>query len=262
MFGNSKKNKNKEEDGRINEKPDNQIEPEAETNAEQEKETDEEMIISKAEFKGLKKRAEERDEIWDKYLRLYAETENARKLWAKQKEELLKFGNYRIVKDFTHVLDEVEAAMSNLSKEEGEHIRGLTMVYNKIKDVLLKEGVEAIQAKDKPFDPNLHEALFYEERDDLPEHSVIGVIQQGYRYGDKVLRPAKVKVSVLKSTENREQSTEERTEDGGRRSEERTEDRGQRSEDRSQKLDQEQGQKSEAQSPESEDIKVETDDEL
>ena len=54
---------------------------------------------------------------------------------------------------------------------------------------------DLIEAKAKIFDPHQHEALFFEERDDLAEHTIIEVIQQGYAYEDKILRPAKVKVS-------------------------------------------------------------------
>ena len=150
------------------------------------------------EYEELKKKAAERDETWEKYLRLYAEYDNSKKLWEKNKAELLKFGNFRILKEFVSVLDEIDAALLNLSDghEDKDHTQGLKMIYKKIKDILLKEGVRPIEAKGKRFDPHLHEALFFEEKDDLEEHTVIEVIQQGYTYEDKVLRPAKVKVSL------------------------------------------------------------------
>ncbi|MFC1514985.1 nucleotide exchange factor GrpE, partial [Candidatus Omnitrophota bacterium] len=78
----------------------------------------------------------------------------------------------------------------------------------------LKEGLQPIEANGKKFDPHLHEALFFEEKEALPEHTIIEVIQQGYTYEGKVLRPAKVKVSLKprqkesERTENREQRTE------------------------------------------------------
>jgi molecular chaperone GrpE len=173
------------------------------------------VTLSFEEYDGLKAKAEEKDQIWNKYLRLYADMENSRKLWEKQKTELLEFGNFRLMKEFTSVLDEIEAANINLKKEDTEHTRGLGMIYQKIKNILI-EGVDLIPAEGKEFDPNIHEALLFQERDDLPEHSVVEVIQQGYKYGDKVLRPAKVKVSVKpqdKETEDKNQKLEDRDKD-------------------------------------------------
>ena len=112
--------------------------------------------------------------------------------------ELLRFGNFRILKEFISVLDEIDAALLHIHDEhkDKDHTQGLKMIYKKIKDVLLKEGLKLIEAKDKRFDPHLHEALFFEEKEDLEEHTVIEVIQQGYSYEGKVFRPAKVKVSL------------------------------------------------------------------
>jgi len=155
-----------------------------------------EMTLSLKEYEELKKDKEEKDSFSDKYVRLYADYENSRRIWEKQKQELLKFGNFRILKDFAVVLDELEAALLSLKDKSAEEVKGLKMIYTKIKDLLLKEGLNQVEAVGKAFDPHLHEALCFEERDDLEEHSVIEVIQQGYRYGDKLLRPAKVKVSV------------------------------------------------------------------
>lgn len=177
-------------------------------NKKEKKEKKEKVVLSRQEYEKLKSEAEEKQAIWNKYLRLYADMENARKMWEKQRAELLQFGNFRIMKEFTSVLDEIEAALVNLQKEDTKHTRGLNMIYKKIKDILLKEEVKVIEAKDKDFDPNFHEALFFEEREDLPEHTVIDVIQQVYSYGNKVLRPAKVKVSV-KPQKKEEDKTEE-----------------------------------------------------
>ena len=60
-------------------------------------------------------KAGEKDRIWDKYLRLHAEYDNSRKLWEKNKADLLKFGNFRILKECVVVLDEIEAALLNKS---------------------------------------------------------------------------------------------------------------------------------------------------
>ena len=154
------------------------------------------VTLSAEEYDTLQTAASEKAATWDKYVRLCADYDNSRKMWDKQKTELIKFGNFRILQDFVSVVDEIEAALPVVTDTDTEHAKGLKMIYKKIKDTLIKEGLQVIEAKDKPFDPHKHEALTYEERDDLPEHFVVDVIQQGYIYGDKVLRPARVKVSV------------------------------------------------------------------
>lgn len=171
-----------------------------------------EITLSLKEYEELKKAAEEKDSFYDKYVRLYADYENSRRIWEKQKQELLKFGSFRILKDFAVVLDEIEAALSSLKNKSAEEVQGLKMIYTKIKDLLLKEGLNQVEAEGKIFDPHLHEALCFEERDDLEEHSVIEVIQQGYRYGDKLLRPAKVKVSVKKPVTSNQKPDEPKDE--------------------------------------------------
>jgi len=176
---------------------------------------DAKITLSKKEYEELKQRAEEKDQLWDKFLRLHAEYQNSRKLWDKNKSDLLKFGNFRILKEFVTILDEIEAALVNLEthQDEKNHSEGLKMIYKKIKDVLIKEGLKDIQAQGKQFDPHLHEALFFEEREDLDEHTVIEVIQKGYCYEDKVLRPAKVKVSIRpKETQDSKLKTQDEEE--------------------------------------------------
>jgi len=153
-----------------------------------EKDEQQEDTVSRREY----------DALNDKYVRLYADFENSRKLWEKQKLECLQFGSFRILQDFASVLDDIEAALGSLNEtQHPEYAKGLKMVYAKIKDVLTKEGLQPIVAEGVAFDPHVHEALMFEERADVPEHTVTVVIQQGYKYGDKVLRPARVKVSRM-----------------------------------------------------------------
>jgi molecular chaperone GrpE len=138
----------------------------------------------------------ELDEMQDKYVRLYAEFENARKLWEKQRSEYLQFSSFRILREFATILDDIDAALLTLKPEEHkEYVEGLNMVYGKLRNVLLKEGLKTVEAQGVKFDPNFHEAVMFEDRDDIDEHMVTAVVQQGYMYGDKLIRPAKVKVS-------------------------------------------------------------------
>lgn len=137
----------------------------------------------------------------DKYVRLYAEFANSKKMWEKQKIECLKFGSFNILKDFASILDDIEAATATLNVEKHkEYAEGLTMVYKKIKEVLEDHGLQEIETEGKPFDPHVHEALMFEENNDVDEHTVVGVIQKGYAIEGKILRPARVKVSKKPAT--------------------------------------------------------------
>lgn len=154
------------------------------------------VTVSAEEFDALKKRAEAADIMNDKYLRLYADFENSKKMWEKQKVEYLKFGAFNIMKEFSSVLDDIEAATATLNKEaHPEYAKGLEMVYTKIKSALSRNGLKEVDATGKAFDPHQHEALMFVERGDVDEHTVVNVIQKGYLYEDKLLRPARVTLS-------------------------------------------------------------------
>jgi len=158
--------------------------------------TAQDVTLSAVEFEALKKRADATEAMNDKYLRLYADYENSKKMWDKQKAEYLKFGAFNIMKDFSSVLDDIEAANATLNKEaHPEYARGLEMVYTKITNALTKNGLKEVDAMNKPFDPHMHEALMFVERGDVDEHTVVGIIQKGYLYEDKLLRPARVTLS-------------------------------------------------------------------
>jgi molecular chaperone GrpE len=102
-----------------------------------------------------------------------------------------------VVKKYLLVLDDMDRAMK-LRPEEGD-LRvwsgGIELIYRKLQNILDSENIKRIPAEDQEFDPNRHEAISYEES---PEHSsgqIIGVVQEGYTIGDRVLRPARVRVA-------------------------------------------------------------------
>ncbi|TMB48903.1 MAG: nucleotide exchange factor GrpE, partial [Chloroflexi bacterium] len=74
-------------------------------------------------------------------------------------------------------------------------VDGIRLVERKLRTVLEGEGVTPIEAVGQPFDPNLHEAVVHEETSDYPDNLVIDEVQRGYRLGDRVLRPALVRVA-------------------------------------------------------------------
>ena len=151
--------------------------------------------LSRQEYEELQETAKKSKENWDKFLRVYAELENSRRLWQRQKQEYIKFGNFRLLKECISILDEFEQAAENIEKVDPHLADGIKMTCKKFRAMLEKENVKEIETEGCIFDPHLHEAVAVEERDDLPEGSIIEVVQKGYKYEDKILRPVKVKIS-------------------------------------------------------------------
>ncbi|MBI3286855.1 MAG: nucleotide exchange factor GrpE, partial [Chloroflexi bacterium] len=94
-------------------------------------------------------------------------------------------------------LDDFDRALASLPAE----LRGMTwlegifLIQRKLQLVLEQEGVQPLQVVGQPFDPNLHEAVIHEETSQHPDGHIIAEIQKGYKLGDRVLRPALVKVA-------------------------------------------------------------------
>jgi molecular chaperone GrpE len=99
------------------------------------------------------------------------------------------------IKKFLPVIDDLERALANRPAEAEAWVEGIELVYRKLLAVLDGEGVKRIEAVGQPFDPNLHEAISMEPADGFESGQVIGVVQQGYRLGDRVIRPAMVRVA-------------------------------------------------------------------
>jgi molecular chaperone GrpE len=101
------------------------------------------------------------------------------------------------IRRFLEVIDDLELALKNLPKEgDGAGwAAGVELVHRKLTDILKAEGVSPIEAEGQLFDPNLHEAITYEPHPGLESGQIIEVIKQGYRLGDRVLRPAQVRVA-------------------------------------------------------------------
>ena len=97
------------------------------------------------------------------------------------------------------------------SDDEKSIISGVEMIYKQLLDLIKKNNVLEIDALGKPFDPNLHQALSKEEREDVSEPIVLEVYQKGYMYNDKLLRPTLAKVAIPK--EEVEEIAEETTEE-------------------------------------------------
>jgi molecular chaperone GrpE len=147
--------------------------------------------------RALEEKERSLEELNNKYLYLQAEFENFKKIKAKEKQDLLKFGNEVLIKELIPVIDNLERAIDHAGKSEESKgiVEGVQITLNEFFKVLERSGVERIDAMGKKFDPNYHEALFQEEREDVDPDTVISELQKGYTLNGRLLRPARVSVS-------------------------------------------------------------------
>ena len=151
--------------------------------------------ISDFELEHLKK---ELHEYKDKYLRTLAESENARKRLLKEKQELIQYATQNLIIDFLNPIDHMENALgfTEQANEEVKHWAiGFQMILTQFKDVLTRQGVAPFISVGKHFDPHCHEAIETVATCECPPGTVIEESLKGYKMGDRVIRPARVKVS-------------------------------------------------------------------
>lgn len=161
-------------------------------------ENDKTVLLKESEHKRL---LAEAAEYKDKYLRLYAEFENARKRMERDKAEFLRYANQELLADFLDILDDLERSLEAAKAKHEDYdafLKGIEMIMAHVYDLLRKNDVAPIEAKGKQFDPHCHEALMQEERDDVEEGVVVDEFQKGYMLGERVLRTNKVKVAKKK----------------------------------------------------------------
>jgi len=161
-----------------------------------EQEQDKKVTTEEQESSKNKKSEQKKiEELNDKYLRLAAEYDNYRRRTLKEKMELAKSAGEDILINILPVMDDFERGLASIDKaKEVDAIKeGLLLIYNKFKEFLKQRGVKEIEAKEKEFDTDLHEAVTK-----IPAPSeelkgkVVDVIEKGYLLNDKVIRYAKV----------------------------------------------------------------------
>jgi len=130
----------------------------------------------------------------DKYLRLFAEFDNYKKRTVKEKAELILNGSEKTITAILPILDDLERALSNKG-DDAEAVReGFQLIAKKLEKILEGLGVKRIDAKDKDFDVDYHEAIAMVPGADDKKGKVIDCVQAGYMLNDKVIRHAKVAV--------------------------------------------------------------------
>ncbi len=138
------------------------------------------------------------NEYKDALLRKAAEFENYKRRVDVEQSNLFKYSAEQFIKNIMPIYDDLERSLNHINEENNfESLKkGVELVYEKFSKILEQQGVKKIEAKGKPFDVALHEALMQQPIDGVPPHTVLEVIEQGYIYKDKVLRHAKVIVSA------------------------------------------------------------------
>ena len=131
------------------------------------------------------------------YYMAYADTQNMRKRLQNDADMIRKYRIQGFAADILPAIDNLERALSVVSENEEvkNYMNGINMVYQQIMNALTNEGVSVIEAKDKPFDPKVHQALVMEKVEGVESGIVLEEIQKGYMLKDRVLRATLVKVS-------------------------------------------------------------------
>ena len=150
------------------------------------KEEENEIDLLKAEI----------DKLKNDYARAYADTENLKKRLNAEAEQTRKYRIQSFALEILPTIDNLERALaSDIPEDAKAFYDGIKIIYDQLLNALRNEGVKEIEALDKPFDANIHQALMSEKVDDKEAGIVLEVLQKGYLLKDRILRPAMVKVS-------------------------------------------------------------------
>ena len=166
-----------------------------------------ELLATRAELRRveaeLKKLAEERQDLTDKLARRSADFDNFRKRTERERSETYNRALGEVVRRLLPVLDNLQRALDaervvevKESEEFRHFLHGVELINRQLGGVLESLGVEAIPTEGHLFDPHIHEAVATEETDEVEPDTITQEMQRGYRLGDKLLRPAMVKVAT------------------------------------------------------------------
>ncbi len=171
-------------------------------NVSEEAETETEESSEKKGFFGKKKDKKDKkdqriEELEDKVKRQLAEFENFRNRSEKEKSRMYEFGARDVIEKMLPVVDNFERGLASIPEEEKETpvASGMEMIYKQMMTTLEGLGVTPIDALNKPFDPNFHNAVMHVEDDTVEENIIVEEFQKGYIYKENVIRYSMVKVA-------------------------------------------------------------------
>lgn len=131
-------------------------------------------------------------ELEEKYMRAYADFENVKKRLERDKNQALEYAYEKIAKDLLPILDALDKA-KEAAKDHSAILEGIALVQDNFLKTLSRHGVEAIDTSGE-FDPNLHECIMQVAKPEAQDGQIAQVMQQGYKYKERTLRPAMVAV--------------------------------------------------------------------
>lgn len=139
----------------------------------------------------------ERDALLDRLARLQAEFDNARKRAVREQQEFREFAAADVIRNFLPILDSFERALKadGGDSNSNDFRNGVELIYRQFQDALQKIGVQPIPAMGQAFDPRVHEAVEMVDTTEVADHHVFDELQRGYKYKDRLLRPAMVRVA-------------------------------------------------------------------
>ncbi len=143
----------------------------------------------------LEQLSRERDTFKELLLRTRADFENYQKRVAKEREQERRFALWPLAFDLLPVLDNFQRALDSVQQDSPLR-QGVAMIYQQLQQALRKHGIVPMDAEGQPFDPHLHQAIMQQPSRDHPPNTVLKVLEAGYFYHDRVLRPARVIVST------------------------------------------------------------------
>ena len=141
-----------------------------------------------------KEEPEEDEDLKTKHLRLMADFQNYKRRAEEARTMSYSHGKEDLVTDLLPIIDNFERALES-ETEGGNFKEGMEMIFKQLMDILERTGLKEIDAKGKEFDPNFHNAVMTEDSEEFDSNHVTEVLQKGYTFKDKVIRPSMVKVS-------------------------------------------------------------------
>ena len=137
----------------------------------------------------------ERDSYRDQLLRARAEFDNFRKRMERERTQMAARATEEAVRDVLPIVDDLERALAADAETSTAFHQGVQMIHRQMLEMLRRRGVEPIDSVGGDFDPNVHEAVAYEPAAGRREGEIIGELRRGYRIGDRLIRPAMVRVA-------------------------------------------------------------------
>ena len=145
------------------------------------------------------------DEARERMLRSAAEAENQKKRLEREFAERARFANEKVLRELLQVHDSLQLALAHSDKESelAELRKGIEMALEQFKSAMQNVDAEPIEAeRGMAFDPRVHEAVLQDDEADLPSQTIAAVMQSGFTYHERILRPARVVVSTGKGLKN------------------------------------------------------------